>query len=146
MTSKPARIILTNRMSELARASDWLAAWAEGQDLPPPVTFAIRLCLEEILANIVMHAFSGGTHTIQLDLRRDGQEAVLSVVDDGKPFDPLAAPAPIQTTDLAEADPSGRGLILVKSYASRLAYGHEDGRNHLLLAFTLAGHTPKPDR
>lgn len=133
-------------MSELARAGDWLIAWAERHDLPPPVTFAIRLCLEEILANIVMHAFSGGEHAISLDMRCDAEEVVLTIVDDGMPFDPLAATAAIQATDLAEADPGGRGLILVKNYASRRAYRREDGRNHLVLAFTPAGGTPKPDR
>ncbi len=132
-------------MSELARAGDWLTAWAGRHALPAHAAFAIRLCLEEVLANIVMHAFSDGDHAIFLDIRRDAAEAVLTVADDGEPFDPLAAPPALQATDLAEAEPGGRGLILLKNYADRLAYRHEGGRNRLTLGFTLTDERPKPD-
>lgn len=133
-------------MDELARAGGWLSVWAGQHNLPADVVFAIRLCLEEILANIVMHAFAGGDHAISLDIRQDAHEVVLTAIDDGKPFDPLTAVTATPATNLTEADTGGRGLILVKGYADRLAYGRENGRNRLVLGFTLAGETPEPDR
>lgn len=134
-------------MSELARAGDWLSAWAGARDLPADVIFAIRLCLEEVLANILTHAFAGGDHAILVDIRRDDGEVVLSVHDDGKPFDPLAATAAIPDTSLAEAEIGGHGLILLKGYASRLAYERKGGRNRLVMGFcTPADETPGPGR
>ena len=133
-------------MSELARAGEWLTEWAQRQALPEDVVFSIRLCLEEILANIVMHGFSPGDHTISVGLHCEGSEALVTVIDDGKPFDPLAAAAEIQGTSLADAALGGRGLILVKSYANRLAYGRDDGCNRLVMGFTLPGETPRPDK
>jgi len=133
-------------MSELVRAGEWLAHWAGRHDLPKDAVFALRLCLEEIFANIVMHAFAGGEHAVRLALRCEAEEAVMTIIDDGTPFDPLAAPPPTRPTGLADAEPGGRGLLLVKSYANRLAYRREDGRNHLVLAIRLADGKPKPNR
>ena len=139
------RIILSNRMPELARAGAWLAEWTAARRLPAAVVFAMRLCLEEVLANIVGHGFAGGEHAIVVDLRCDADEAVLTVTDDGRPFNPIRTAAPVQAVGLAEAEPGGRGLILLNRYASRLAYGRDDGRNRLDLGFALPGGTPRQE-
>jgi anti-sigma regulatory factor (Ser/Thr protein kinase) len=134
-------------MSELARASDWLAVWADQRRMPKDVVFAIRLCLEEVLANIVMHAFDGGEHAILLSIRSDVTEVVVSVEDDGRPFDILATPNTTMTAvSLVEAESGGRGLSLIKAYANHLAYRHDGGWNHLLMAFTRVDDKPTPDR
>lgn len=140
------RIVLSNRMSELARAGSWLASWARGQSLPAIPLFAIRLCLEEALANIVTHGFTGGDHAIEVAIRREPGEVVLTIIDDGLPFDPLAAPPRPHAHDLASAMPGGHGVALMKSYADRLAYQRAEGWNRLMLGFSMAGERPARDR
>jgi serine/threonine-protein kinase RsbW len=62
-------------------------------------------------------------------LGRGNVEAI--VEDDGKPFDPLAAPAP----DLTGKDrkPGGVGLHFVRNLMDEVTYTRRDGTNHLRL-------------
>ncbi len=110
------------------------------------MAFALRLCAEEALANVVTHAWAEGDHRIVLGLAVAADQVELTVEDDGRPFDPVAAPAPAQAATLADAAAGGRGLILIRSYADRLAYRREGGRNRLIMGFMLTGGKSGLDR
>lgn len=138
--------MLANRISELARTGEWLAGWARDQALAKDVTFAIRLCLEEALANIVLHGVPDGDHLIELAICRTEDGVVVTITDDGRPFDPLTAPQPSHSRDLTMAIPGGYGVILLKSYADSLTYERSAGRNHLSLAFSVRGETSTQGR
>jgi anti-sigma regulatory factor (Ser/Thr protein kinase) len=43
----------------LERLAGWIEGWAQ-QDLSPDLSFAVQLCLEEAVANIIMHSVANG--------------------------------------------------------------------------------------
>jgi anti-sigma regulatory factor (Ser/Thr protein kinase) len=53
----------------------------------------------------------------------------------GRPFDPTAAPIAPIAHSLEEAVPGGRGLMLVRSIAPRVAYERRGGVNRTTIAF-----------
>ncbi len=84
---------------------------------------AFVLAVDEICANLVQHAevgvFPGPT---RVTVRRDGKDAIITVEDRGRPFDPADAPAPDLTSDWEDRPVGGLGWYLVKQVVDELSY------------------------
>ncbi len=86
--------------------------------------------------NVIMHSGltgQGASIELMFELHQLGEEtqALITVSDAGTRFDPLAVvPQPLPTS-LAEAEPGGLGLIILRSNAKHLSYRFDNGRNHL---------------
>ena len=59
-------------------------------------------------------------------------EAHVEVRDAGIPFDPTGAPEHIPAKTLAEAQPGGLGLLLIRRCSDWMSYRREGGRNHFV--------------
>jgi len=126
-----ADIALPGRMAAIGDAGDWLAAWLAPRAVTADLAFAMRLCLEEALANIVMHGRTEGEAAIAVSLAEEQGALVLTISDDGVAFDPVTAEPP-QSPLIG-----GNGLILLRRYANSMSYRREGGRNYLSLKFSL---------
>jgi len=112
-----------------------------GHDLPPALVYRLELILEETLMNRLWHAWpDGGDHLTRLTLALQPDAVVLTVEDDGLPFDPLQAEPPPRPASLADARPGGLGLLLTRKAASTCRYarigGAAAGINRLTLTLT----------
>lgn len=121
---------------EVRRASTWMERTCRDNAVPASAIERLDICLNETLANIIMH---GGDEALvapvllHLDVRRDGRaaEATLTVSDSGTAFDPLAAATGRPPATLSEAEPGGLGLTMIRSAADTLDYRYSEGRNRL---------------
>lgn len=133
----PLRLHLPARREALPAARQALLDWA-GAALPAGrARYAAELVLEEAFLNILSYA---GPHAaalgVELSARLDDGLLHLEFVDDGAPFDPtVERPVP-------DDQPGGRGLRLMRRFASTLAYRREDGRNRLEAGIALAAASP----
>ena len=99
-------------------------------------------CLDEALANVISHGGPDGAGGIggalQLGVRRGRGicTADLLIVDEGLEFDPSVLPGgPMpKPASLAEANPGGLGLAMIRSFSDDLSYRRSDGRNHLTIS------------
>jgi len=135
-------IVLTNRTAEINRAADWLRDKGRRLAIADEVAFAMRLCIEEALANVVVHAHAGldrapEPRDILVRFEKRGEVVAVAIEDDGRPFDPLSQSPLPRSGFLDEASIGGRGILLMKEYASRVAYDRRDGRNVLVMEFDL---------
>ncbi len=90
----------------------------------------LELLLEEIVANICLHAHpTGGKFSVAVS----GEQGRirLQIEDDGIPFDPLKMIAPDIGADAAEREIGGLGLVLIRKIADDLSYRRENGCNIL---------------
>jgi len=124
-------------MDEIARATAWVEQVVKPVGLASDKMFAIRLCLEEALANVVKHGLPQGVHQILVDVFRDAEELVVTIADGGGEFDPTSAATPERAEKLEQAEGGGFGLVLLRSYASRLEYRRYCGHNILKMGFAL---------
>jgi serine/threonine-protein kinase RsbW len=82
-------------------------------------TFAIRLSLEEAMANAMMHGNAGDeSKRIQLACRIGPEQISLEIQDEGPGYDPDTVPDPTAEENLTIA--SGRGLALIKAFMTRV--------------------------
>jgi len=116
------------------------------QDLGGDVAFAMRLCVEEAVTNIVFYAYDPALtdRPIHVRAERTSGGAQVIVTDNGRPFDVAAALDPGPEHDIMAAQIGGRGIRLMRSFASRIDYARVADQNRLTLNFLT--DMPKPDR
>jgi anti-sigma regulatory factor (Ser/Thr protein kinase) len=110
-------------LAAIQAAQDRIAEWLEGEGVAAPVVYRVRLVLEELLANLVMHArFPAGTRPAQVTLRilPPGVEIVLE--DGAEPFDPRGTADPALPPSLDDDSLGGLGLALVRKMAEIRGY------------------------
>ncbi len=130
------RLSLSHSRSEIARLATWLDEQERLLPIPDDVAYAVRLCLEEAVSNLVAHTPAiSDLCDITVDLIRQGDVVVAAIEDRGPPFDPRAAPLPAPPNSLENTIPGGLGIRLMRSFASEIDYDTVPGRNRLTLRF-----------
>jgi serine/threonine-protein kinase RsbW len=133
-----ARLSLSHSRPEMSRLSLWLDDQERALVMPGRVAYAVRMCVEEAVVNLIDHtAAPAEPPDITVDLTwRDG--AMVAVIEDrGPPFDPRAAQPPARPGSLDDAVPGGLGLLLIRSFASEIDYEALPGGNRLTLRFVV---------
>lgn len=131
----PQAIHLRADFAELPYLAEWVRARAPEFAMEERQLYAIQLCLEEVMANLVMHARPGAGAEIAVTVRLEAEPLRVTVEDDAIPFDPEAMQSPPPATSLEEAMPGGLGLALVRNFSLRRDYVREPGRNRLVMGF-----------
>jgi serine/threonine-protein kinase RsbW len=132
-------LVLDSRLTELSRVQSWAEELADELNLNQKTRYAIRLCLEEALANIVIHGYrSESGHPVVI--RRWFAEGTLffAIEDEATPFalEADAAGADAQEpASLESLTPGGNGIPLLRHFAGSLAYERLDGGNRLTMGF-----------
>ena len=90
--------------------------------------FAVRLALEEGLANAFRHGHKGMADEVTAKVEFDVGPAQLTVTieDRGAGFDPSTVPDP--TLDANLELPSGRGLMLMRAYMTSVIFNAKGNR------------------
>jgi len=103
----------------------------ESPDMPEDMglQFKIRLCIEEVVENIVNYAYTHGEGWIVAKTERVGDMIVISLRDAGIPFDPLAKPDPDITLPAEAREIGGLGIFLCKQMMDSVRYEYSDGCN-----------------
>ncbi len=134
-------LVVRAEMAELARVADWAEGLAAEMALPPATAFAIQLCLEEAVTNVVRHGFAnrqpGRSDDIRLTLERREDAVVVEVRDSGLAFDPRLVPAPVHAATVDEAVVGGQGVHLMRKFSQHMGYERRDGMNRLTFRFDL---------
>lgn len=123
-------------VSELHKASEWLAQTGFDGAVPIDELGRLDICLHEILANIIAHG-GPGTHllpiVLTIEVRHDqtGSNATMTISDSGAPFDPISFAVAAIPKTLADAVPGGLGIRMLRNNADSLKYSHSNGRNKL---------------
>ncbi len=128
-------LVVTSQMDSLGVLYPWLdevaAAHVEHRRLA-----RMHVALEEAVVNAAMHAFPPEKiGRIEVRFRMDGDMAELEVEDDGIDFDPTTAVEQPRAATLAETDPGGLGLVLIRALCSTVAYEFKDGVKRLTMRF-----------
>jgi anti-sigma regulatory factor (Ser/Thr protein kinase) len=100
-----------------------IEAFLEQGEASARVRYKVRLVLDEMVANLQLHArFEGGRAAARVEVRWDGQTALLFLEDTAAPFDPRATADPTAPPSLHDDRVGGLGLSLVRKMAEIRAY------------------------
>lgn len=125
-----ASLRLEAGMAELPRLGAWLDGQVAALGLTGRPEYALRLCVEELVANVLLHA---GATALTLSLA--GPPLMLLLEDDGGAFDPTQVAEPELAGSLEAAATGGRGIALARRYSGAWTHARRDGLNRLTVAF-----------
>jgi len=129
---------IVNRGSELRPLSRWAVESARELGCSAERCQDLDLCLTEAVSNVIRHGYEGHeAREIRVELAREAEAVVLRIEDDARAFDPLAVALRPAPASLDEAQPTGRGILLMRRSADAASYERRDGRNRLTLRFRL---------
>ncbi len=139
-----AALNLRNEMAELPRLTALATEFALQVKLSDNERNRLLLILDELFSNIVRYGYDGqaahGTIAVRLSLIR-GRLAI-DVTDDGRAFDPLAAPIPDLDLPAADRPIGGLGIYFVRKLVDEAQYFRRGGRNRLVLTRRIDRRTP----
>jgi serine/threonine-protein kinase RsbW len=136
------RIVLDSRLSEMERLPAWIDALALQYGIVAKVGFAIHLCLEEALSNVIRHSYANkGGHRVSVSFTQPQQQYFLFTIDDDAPhFNPLELPSPaLIGQDITQI--GGQGIRLLRGFSNSLEYEATPTGNRLRIGFSDAPST-----
>ena len=141
MDESQDRLELDSRLTELGRVQPWIEAVANRHGVPEDARFAMHLCMEEALVNVVVHGYREEPGHPIVILCRASEDTLFFTIDDRAPsFDPVAyAPqnAPVRAADLESIQPGGNGIRLLRRFAGSLSYERLADGNRLTIGFPI---------
>ena len=142
MNQAPQRLALDSRLEDLARVPPWVDAIAIRCGFEEKVRYALHLCVEEALANIVLHGYrSEPGHRILLAYELAEDKLLLTIEDDAPPFvpPPSLPPGPRnENPSLESIEPGGNGLRFLHHFSGSLNYESTPHGNRMTIGFPLA--------
>lgn len=107
----------------------------EAADCPMATQIAIDVAVEELFVNVADYAYGGkiGNVTVHVTIHEDPLSAEITLIDGGKPYDPLAKPDPDVTLAAKDRKKGGLGIFMVKNSMDDMKYEYRDGKNVLTL-------------
>ena len=125
-------ISFINNMQELTHVLQVVNVFLEPRALPSKLVYAVNLILEEILMNIIKYGYDDGeSHEIEVQIEVEQEEVALTVIDDGREFNPLTVPPPDHSKSAMDRLEEGLGLQFVRHMRNAIEYRREEDKNIL---------------
>lgn len=107
----------------------------EALDCPLKAQMQIDIAIDELFGNIAHYAYQPGVGpaTVRVEVERDPLSVVITFIDHGVPYDPLAKADPDVTLSAEEREIGGLGIYMVKKTMDAISYEYKDGKNILTL-------------
>ncbi|MGD8254448.1 MAG: ATP-binding protein [Syntrophobacterales bacterium] len=125
-------ISFANDMKELTHVLQVVNVFLEPRELQSKLVYAVNLILEEILMNIIKYGYDDEeSHEIEVQIEVEQEEVALTVIDDGKEFNPLTIPRPDHSKSAMDRLEEGLGLQFVRHMRNAMEYRREENKNML---------------
>lgn len=105
----------------IKEASSEILEWLKPRKLDDSALFDIRLCVEEVVRNAVVHGNQNDNGLkVLVNGRIENNRLVIEVEDEGKGFDIERVPDPTTDDNIMKA--SGRGVYLVRKLMDEMEF------------------------
>jgi anti-sigma regulatory factor (Ser/Thr protein kinase) len=94
----------------------------------------VDLCVEEMFVNIASYAYGSGKGDAEIDISQTGEEISITLIDSGKPYNPLEKEDPDVSLSALDREIGGLGIFLVKKTMDSVSYEYTDGKNIFTMA------------
>ena len=120
-------------VENIQAVTDFVDAELEAFDCPMKAEMQINIAIDELFSNIAHYAYNPdvGPATVQVEVEQDPLAVIVTFIDNGVPYDPLAKEDPDITLSAEERGIGGLGIFMVKKTMDSLSYEYKDGQNIL---------------
>ena len=122
-------------VNNLDNVIDFVNEQLEARDCSIKIQTQIDIAVEELFVNIAHYAYKPetGPATVRVELQEEPLAVLITFIDNGVPYDPLAKPDPDVTLSAEEREIGGLGIFMVKKSMDDINYEYKDGKNILTI-------------
>jgi len=122
-------------VENIETVSDFVNEQLESLDCPMKAQMQIDIAIDELFGNIAHYAYNPeiGKATVRVEVVEDPLSVVITFIDNGVPYDPLAKADPDTTLSAEERDIGGLGIYMVKKSMDEITYEYKSGQNILTI-------------
>ena len=119
--------------------TDFVNEQLEALDCPMKAQMQIDIAIDELFGNIAHYAYNPdvGDATVRVEVIEAPLAVVITFIDKGVPYDPLAKDDPDITLSAEERAIGGLGIFMVKKTMDEITYEYKDGQNILAIKKSL---------
>ncbi len=119
--SPPNKLVIPSKLDQVVPVQDEIIKRVEAHGYPQQAVFAIRLALDEALANAVKHGNQlDPDKSVHVSYQVTAERMWVEVCDEGPGFVPEALPDPTDEANLSR--PHGRGVMLMRAYMTEVTF------------------------
>ena len=132
-------LTLTATVENIEVVTDFVNEQLEALDCPMKAQMQIDIAIDELFGNIAHYAYNPdvGEATVRVEVTEDPLAVIITFIDKGVPYDPLAKDDPDVTLGVEERAIGGLGIYMVKKSMDDITYEYKDGQNILAIKKSL---------
>ncbi len=122
-------------VENIETVTEFVDSELEKYDCPMKAEIQINVAIDELFGNIAHYAYNPdkGPATVRVEVEEDPLSVIITFIDSGKPFDPLAQSDPDISANAEEREIGGLGIFMVKKTMDDISYEYHDGKNILTI-------------
>ena len=131
-------LVAATNLTEIERINTEFTTFAEEHGFAAGIAQKVCIVFDDLLNNIISYGFSDDKeHQINIDVSVTSEQLVITVADDGVPFNPFDRVGPDTSLSLEERDIGGLGVLLVTELMDECSYQRRRDSNIVTLIMNL---------
>lgn len=128
-------LIIDATVKNIEKVTEFVDEQLERLGCPMKAQMQIDIAIDELFGNIAHYAYHPevGSATVRVEVMEDPLAVVITFIDNGVPYDPLAAQEPDTTLSAEERQIGGLGIYMVKKSMDEVTYEYREGKNILTI-------------
>ena len=120
-------------VENIVTVTSFVEAELEALDCPMKAQMQIAVAIDELFGNIAHYAYNPdvGPATVRVEVMESPLAFVITFIDNGVQYDPLARQDPDTALSAEEREIGGLGIYMVKKSMDEITYTYKDGQNIL---------------
>ena len=126
-------LMIDATIENIATVTAFIDEQLEQRDCPVKTKRQVHIAIDELFGNIAYYAYhpEKGIVTVRAEVTDNPLAVVITFIDNGTPYDPLAKADPDTTLSVEERDIGGLGIYMVKKTMDDISYEYRNGQNIL---------------
>ncbi len=126
-------LTIAAKVENIEAVTNFVNEQLEVLDCPMKAQMQIDIAIDELFGNIAHYAYNPeiGKATVRVEVTEDPLAVVITFIDNGVPYDPLAKADPDTMLSAEEREIGGLGIYMVKKSMDDVTYEYKDGQNIL---------------
>ena len=117
---------ITNKLENISLIIDSFGEFSAKHGIPSEVVQKIDIVFDELLTNTISYAYSDSAeHEIEVKIRYYQEKLIITIMDDGKPYNPFDRTDPDTSLGLDDREIGGLGVHLVKLLVDDYQYEYK---------------------
>ncbi|MDE6641775.1 MAG: ATP-binding protein [Acetatifactor sp.] len=126
-------LVIDATIESIPKVTAFIDEQLEQLECPMKTQMQVDIAIDELFSNIAYYAYNPeiGSATVRVEVTEDPLAVVITFIDKGVRYDPLAKADPDITLSAEERDIGGLGIYMVKKTMDDVSYEYKDGQNIL---------------